>query len=721
VESQGVEKIKSFGDVYLCVSGLTSKSEVSSAEDMDDIIGQRYTNRMIQTAVQMMSTVTSMNATNEAKLNVRIILSKGTVYAAVLGSERLTFDCFGEAVDIAKHLDRYTPENFVHVTEQFRRSVPNRYEFEENTTLEVPNYGTILTYFLKQESSTPTYNMIPNGVSPNNTFTEEYQVSDNMNREIQDTMTISQEPQLEYATKPQQLETDTCASVTSENNSQVVFVAAAQEDDTTSTEEYTFPEQEALSTCYRPYKKILKRLMYAPPIQAFVHPKTNKDFFEYWHNRCITHIRVGLVMMLMVYFIVILSELMMIARIGKSVALILQYLIFLAQFLASVVYFTPLGRRSIVGLITVVFTYVLYVLFPFTMYIEKSLISYISTFVLLITMVVGFFAVMPLVIKGLLCLGVILVTWIVTTIVTGKGNAFDFLFDFAAIALPCMAHAFMMKYLAPALVMEKSIHVDTQVIKRERKRNAQWILSNIPKFLCDKLCDPQFKYHESMKGSVCFLSMNGLEAQFLKNGQKAISIVNEVYADLDVLTEGINCRKVNSAGGVYLVVSNHEKNAEYIAKFAIAARKIVNNALIRHDVPANLMNVTMGIHTGEFIAGIIGHIKCNFDVYGETVSKTYQLMLSSTPGNIHLDKEMFNALKDRFDISSCNDITTFYLNNIRQEPIVLPQTRRLSGFGDSLYGSPTRRRTDSVNSTNSIHHLPPVSPTKVILNNYYAS
>ena len=91
--AHGVEKIKTTGDGYMAVAG------VSRPQD-DHLV------RLARMALRLPDLVERLSATHGVNLKIRVGLDSGPVMAGVIGADKFSYDVWGETVNLASWLDR---------------------------------------------------------------------------------------------------------------------------------------------------------------------------------------------------------------------------------------------------------------------------------------------------------------------------------------------------------------------------------------------------------------------------------------------------------------------------------------------------------------------------------------------------------------------------------------------------------------------------------------
>jgi adenylate cyclase len=83
----------------------------------------------------------------------------------------------------------------------------------------------------------------------------------------------------------------------------------------------------------------------------------------------------------------------------------------------------------------------------------------------------------------------------------------------------------------------------------------------------------------------------------------------------------------------------------------------------------------LGMNTGPLVAGVVGHKKFAYDVWGDTVNTASRLESSGVPGKINIAVSTYELVKDFFDCEhrgqvqakNKGEIDMYFLNGIRPE------------------------------------------------------
>jgi len=131
----GVEKIKTIGDRYMAVGGLTGDSP-----------GQAVATAKL--ALAILRSQADLPALGGKHLALRIGLHTGSATAGIIGDTRFTYDVWGDAVNMASRMESHGLPGRIQVSEAFRVVVQNAFCFEERGIVDIRGIGPTRTWFL---------------------------------------------------------------------------------------------------------------------------------------------------------------------------------------------------------------------------------------------------------------------------------------------------------------------------------------------------------------------------------------------------------------------------------------------------------------------------------------------------------------------------------------------------------------------------------------------
>jgi class 3 adenylate cyclase len=142
VQKHGLEKIKTVGDGYLAVAGITETSDRDAAAAADAALG-------------LHRAVAEIAERRGRKLALRVGIARGEAMAGVLGRERLLYDLWGDAVNVASRLETAALPGQTLVSADVAKDLSDTHELGPSVALELKGKGptTVRTVLGRRETS----------------------------------------------------------------------------------------------------------------------------------------------------------------------------------------------------------------------------------------------------------------------------------------------------------------------------------------------------------------------------------------------------------------------------------------------------------------------------------------------------------------------------------------------------------------------------------------
>jgi len=135
VEHYGLEKVKTIGDAYMVVGGLTERS--------DD-----HTARVADMALALTGAVSRIEAAVRLGIRFRIGIHCGPVVAGVIGTKKFIYDIWGDTVNLASRMESVGIPGRVQVTHTVMERLRGSFRFEPRGLIDVKGKGPTPTYLL---------------------------------------------------------------------------------------------------------------------------------------------------------------------------------------------------------------------------------------------------------------------------------------------------------------------------------------------------------------------------------------------------------------------------------------------------------------------------------------------------------------------------------------------------------------------------------------------
>jgi len=105
--------------------------------------------RIIEFAQDMLESLHDLNKATNSQLQLRIGINTGGVVAGVIGTRKMAYDLWGDAVNVASRMESSGVPGRIQVSQTTFEFLKTDYLFEERGRTEIKGKGTMLTYLLK--------------------------------------------------------------------------------------------------------------------------------------------------------------------------------------------------------------------------------------------------------------------------------------------------------------------------------------------------------------------------------------------------------------------------------------------------------------------------------------------------------------------------------------------------------------------------------------------
>jgi adenylate cyclase len=137
----GLEKIKTIGDAYMVAAGLP-------------LARPDHAHAIARLALEMRAVVGKIDVPDGRELKVRIGIHSGPVVAGVIGATKLTYDLWGDTVNIASRMESHAEPGMIQVTEATRNLLEGRFRLEDRGSIQVKGKGAMNAFVLVEELGT---------------------------------------------------------------------------------------------------------------------------------------------------------------------------------------------------------------------------------------------------------------------------------------------------------------------------------------------------------------------------------------------------------------------------------------------------------------------------------------------------------------------------------------------------------------------------------------
>jgi class 3 adenylate cyclase len=212
----------------------------------------------------------------------------------------------------------------------------------------------------------------------------------------------------------------------------------------------------------------------------------------------------------------------------------------------------------------------------------------------------------------------------------------------------------------------------TEALRVEKERSEQVLLNILPKAIVTRLnCGESVIADQLSDVTILFADLvdfTALSAQL--PARDLVRLLSGLFSEFDHLALDLGVEKIKTVGDTYMLAGGlpepRRDHAHAVADMALAMLEAVRRASC--DVPTPLQ-IRIGIHSGDVVAGIIGTHKFVYDIWGDAVNIASRMESHGMPNCIQVSAATHRHIHDCFrlephgtvDIKGRGPIETFIL------------------------------------------------------------
>jgi class 3 adenylate cyclase len=138
ISKHNIEKIKTIGDAYLCVSGLPD------TKDHNDV-------NVINAAMEIIDVIKNLKEEDQEKgfFDIRIGVHTGPLVAGVVGNKKFAYDIWGDTVNTAARMEQSSEPNRINISQSTYELVQDKFQCSFRGKQPAKNKGLIEMYFVE--------------------------------------------------------------------------------------------------------------------------------------------------------------------------------------------------------------------------------------------------------------------------------------------------------------------------------------------------------------------------------------------------------------------------------------------------------------------------------------------------------------------------------------------------------------------------------------------
>ena len=194
------------------------------------------------------------------------------------------------------------------------------------------------------------------------------------------------------------------------------------------------------------------------------------------------------------------------------------------------------------------------------------------------------------------------------------------------------------------------------IIERERQRSEKLLLNILPEEVAQELKETgrtrARSYEEVTVLFTDFKSFTTVAEQL--SPEELVAMLDECFSAFDEITENLGIEKIKTIGDAYMCAAGLPEPIPDHAKRAVQAGLAMRDFMLafaerqkKQNLPA--FEIRIGIHTGPVVAGVVGHKKFAYDIWGDAVNLAARMESSGQAGKVNISHSTWLLVKDHFN------------------------------------------------------------------------
>jgi histidine kinase len=200
--------------------------------------------------------------------------------------------------------------------------------------------------------------------------------------------------------------------------------------------------------------------------------------------------------------------------------------------------------------------------------------------------------------------------------------------------------------------LEQKVEERTEELATEKKKSDDLLYNILPYETAQEL--KQFGKTEARQfesTSVLFTDFVGFTSTAAKlSATELVTEIGECFEAFDTIAEKYGIEKIKTIGDSYMAAGGIPVANTTHAENAVAAAIEILAFMNQRNKNATLavLELRLGINSGPVVAGVVGHKKFQYDIWGDTVNIASRMEQTSKPGRINISESTYQLIKHRY-------------------------------------------------------------------------
>ncbi len=203
--------------------------------------------------------------------------------------------------------------------------------------------------------------------------------------------------------------------------------------------------------------------------------------------------------------------------------------------------------------------------------------------------------------------------------------------------------------------LEQKVSERTAELEREQQKSDALLRNILPAETADELRrngHAVARHYDRV--TVLFTDFQGFTELCARlTPSELVAEIDACFKAFDLIAERHRVEKIKTIGDAFMAVGGlpvpNSTHAENVVAAALEMRDFMRHRVETGDGRA--LAVRIGVHTGPVVAGVVGLLKFQYDVWGDTVNIAARMEAAGQAGEVNVSRDTFDLVKDRFDFT----------------------------------------------------------------------